>query len=100
MNLRKTAKGQPCFIRVPTICNNNPETTVLCHYRLIGLSGMGIKSPDFLAAFGCSACHDAVDGRSKTHYTRDDLEAMHAHGVFRTQAYWLKEGFISVKEAK
>lgn len=25
---------------------------------------MGMKSPDWCAAYGCSACHDIVDGRA------------------------------------
>lgn len=86
MNLRKLAKGQECQIRIPGICNSNPETVVLCHYRLIGMSGMGIKSPDWLGAWGCSDCHRAVDGQVMTQFTREELRLWHCEGVFRTQA--------------
>jgi hypothetical protein len=79
---------------VPNVCNGNPATTVLCHFRLLGISGMGLKSPDVLGAFGCSDCHDAVDGRSQTEHTRDELQLMHAHGVFRTQDYWIKQNLL------
>ena len=86
MNLRKLAKGQPCMIRVAGICNRNPETTVLAHYRLAGTCGTGIKPPDHLGAWACSACHDAVDGRVRSTWSRCELRLMHAEGVFRTWA--------------
>lgn len=86
MNLRKLAKGQPCMIRVPGVCNRNPETTVLAHYRLGGTCGTGMKPPDMLGAWACSACHDAVDGRVRSTWSRCELRLMHAEGVFRTWA--------------
>lgn len=89
MNLRKLAKGRDCQIRLPGICNHNPETTVLAHYRMAGLSGMGIKSPDLCGAWACSNCHTHVD----TH--RDDTTARHfLEGVLRTIAQLQKEGHV------
>ncbi len=90
--LRKEARGRDCQIRVPGFCNFNPETTVLTHYRMAGTCGTGIKPDDVQAAWGCSACHDAIDSRKKTEYTRDELRLMHAEGVFRTQAILRSEG--------
>ena len=26
---RREAKGQPCMVRIPGVCNGDPETTVL-----------------------------------------------------------------------
>jgi hypothetical protein len=46
------------------------------------------------AAISCNDCHDAIDGRTKTEYTRDELKLMHAEGMMRTQAIWREEGFI------
>lgn len=86
MNLRKKAKGQECQIRLPGVCNFDPATTVLAHYRIAGLSGMGIKPPDWLGAWACSACHDAVDRRANTDLDRDFVRLAHAEGVFRTLA--------------
>lgn len=63
--IRASAKDQDCTIRLPGICNQNPQTTVLCHSnQLADGKGMGIKAPDTCAAYGCSACHDVVDGRA------------------------------------
>lgn len=94
MNLRKKAKGRDCQIRIPGVCNFNPQTSFLTHYRLAGLCGMGIKPNDLVAAIESSSCHDAVDGRVKTEFTRDELKLMHAEGVFRTLEIWKKEGFV------
>jgi hypothetical protein len=84
--LRREARGQECQIRLPGICNFDPATTVLAHYRLIGLSGMGYKADDEIAAYACSACHDAVDRRSHMDLERDFVKLAHAEGVLRTIA--------------
>jgi Protein of unknown function (DUF1364) len=81
MNLRKLAKGQECQIRLEGICNFNPETTILAHFRISGISGMGIKSPDWLGAWACSDCHRHVD-----HHRDAQTQLDFAKGVFRTQA--------------
>lgn len=90
MNLRQQARGRPCMIRVPHVCNGNPETTVLCHLRMAGISGMGLKANDFLGAWGCSACHRYVD----THGI-DGRTAL-LEGMARTQAYLLSFGLVDV----
>ena len=49
---------------IPGVCNRDPDTTVLCHSNaLADGKGMGLKAPDTAACFGCSACHDVLDGR-------------------------------------
>lgn len=82
--LRDAARGQPCQIRIPGICNGDSETTVLAHYRLN--TGGALKPHDLQGAHACSACHDVVDGRVRTDlYTRQELRLMHCEGVLRTQ---------------
>lgn len=89
MNLRKLAKGQDCQIRLP-VCNGNPETTVLAHFRMSGISGMGIKPPDWLCAWACSDYHSYVDGH------KDDATQLDfAKGCFRTQAKLAALGVIA-----
>lgn len=91
--LRESARGQDCSIRIPGVCNHNPETTVLSH---INGGGMGTKTSDIHAAFCCSNCHDAVDYRVKTQYSRDEIELMHRQGVQRTVDYWLDNGLVKL----
>jgi len=89
MNLREQARGRDCQIRLPGVCNHDQATTVLAHYRMVGLSGMGMKSPDLCGAWACSACHAYVD----TH--RDDATARaFLEGIMRTIAALQKEGLL------
>lgn len=94
MNLRNYARGMPCMIRIPGVCNRNPETTVLCHLRMTGISGMGLKANDLLAAWGCSDCHRYVD----THGI-DGRTAL-LEGMARTQAHLLERGFVHVHRSE
>jgi hypothetical protein len=94
MNLRKAAQGRPCMVRLPDICNHNPETTVLAHIRMAGISGMGIKADDLLGAWACSACHDAIDRRSNIDLDRDYVRLAHLEGMARTIAQLRKEDSI------
>ena len=92
MNLRNLAKFKECQIRIPGVCNHDPETTVLCHNRRGGVAGVGQKPPDLCAAWGCSECHSVSDGRTATkQYTRDEVALMFADGQNRTLALVSKE---------
>lgn len=88
--LTESARGRECQIRIPGICNRDESTTVLCH---LGGAGMGLKHDDRHAAFGCSACHDEVDRRTrKIPYEMAKLYLLEA--IIRTQAIWIKEGLM------
>lgn len=67
-SLRTLAQGQPCMVRIPGVCNGNPETTVLAHIRRGNVAGMGQKPPDICGVWACSACHDAIDSRTNSDY--------------------------------
>lgn len=99
IDLRKYAKGKPCMIRIPGWCNREPETTVLCHYRLVGYSGMGLKNYDIMAAFGCSSCHAIVDGQQQGGLSRSQREILLCEGVMRTQAYLIERGIILIADS-
>jgi len=90
MNLRKLARDKPCQIRAPGICNHDPATTVLCH---LPSGGMGMKSHDLIATWGCSNCHDAIDGRRYS-LERDFREKLALEGMRRTIEQLIKEGAI------
>ena len=95
MNLRKEAKGRGCMVRIFGICNHNSETVVLAHIRIAGVSGIGMKSPDLIGAWACSACHDELDGRTrKSGLTRDELRLAHYDGMARTIMQLHKEGLV------
>ena len=94
MNLRKEARGRGCMVRIPDVCNHNSETVVLAHYRLAGVSGIGMKSPDILGAWACSSCHDAIDRRAHTDLDRDYVRLLHLEGMARTLAQLNREGLL------
>lgn len=91
--LRDSARGQDCTLRIPDVCNFNPDTTVLAHLPC-GHRGVGMKSPDNMAIHACSDCHDAMDGRSPAGkiIDRDLLRAL-----AETQLRWIESGLISIK---
>jgi hypothetical protein len=57
---------------------------------------MALKNNDLFGAFCCSSCHDAIDGRIKTPFSRDELSLMHYEGMKRTQEYWLNNEMIKI----
>ena len=88
----KSSRGQECQIRLPG-CNGNPETTVPCH---LNGGGMGTKSANIHIAYGCSNCHDLVDGRTKTDLDPEYILLSHYEAVVRTQIIMLANGVLKL----
>jgi hypothetical protein len=88
--IRKAAKGAECQIRIPGVCNYNPETTVLAH---LNGAGMALKANDIHGAFACSDCHNEVDRRTR-HIDMEAARLAHLEGVIRTQKVLLRIGLI------
>ena len=81
--LTELAKGKDCMVRLPLVCNGNPKTVTLAHYRLA--TGGALKPDDMQGAWACFDCHNLVDGRTKSEHQREIVRLAHAEGVFRTQ---------------
>lgn len=97
--IRRSARGEQCAIRIPGICNHDPETTVLCHANGSAAGkGIGMKSPDELGAYGCYACHMVVDGQRKSPegWTRDDVRLAFWEGHARTLIILKNKGLLGV----
>jgi Protein of unknown function (DUF1364) len=90
-DLRRYAKGKECMIRLEGICNFDPATTVLAHFRLPGVSGLGVRASDVCASWACSACHDACDRRSHMELERDFVRLALLEGVMRTQSELVRQ---------
>lgn len=96
--ITKSAKGENCTVRMPGVCNENPETTVLAHISGVRFGhGIGKKVSDLHGAYCCSSCHDAIDGRVKTPYSREGLRMMHYEGILETQLKLIEKGLINVR---
>lgn len=95
--IRRAAAGQDCTLQLEGVCNHDPATTVLCHSNyLADGKGMGLKAPDTAAAFGCSSCHDVLDGRRPRPdgYSLLDIEAAFYAGVRRTHHILRRMGLL------
>jgi len=95
---RRAARGRDCTLMIPGVCNRDPATTVLCHSnRLADGKGMGLKAPDSAACFGCSDCHDVLDGRRPLPgwLTREQLEDTFDRATAITQEQLKTEGIAA-----
>ena len=91
--IRKSARGEDCQVRIPGICNFNSETVVLAHKNG---GGMGYKANDIHSAYTCSPCHDAIDHRVNTTFTRCEIDLMFYDGVVRTQLILIEKGLLKI----
>lgn len=94
--LRKSAEGQECTVRLPGVCNWNPETSVLAHLP-DGEGKMGGKGSDIHAVIACSDCHAAIDGRMKTDLPSVVIFKAQRDALARTHRLWIELGFLEVK---
>jgi len=92
---RDSARGEDCQVRLPGICNHNPETVVLAHLP-DGTGGkMGGKSYDLCSVYACSSCHDTIDRRAHTEKHRDWVMLAAYDGHMRTLNKFVEKGLIS-----
>jgi hypothetical protein len=64
-DIRQSARGQDCHMRLDGVCCHDPSTVVWSHWPgLDGGRGMGLKSVDIAGCYTCVRCHDAIDGRA------------------------------------
>ena len=84
------------MIRLPG-CDGGGETTVLCHYR-DSSTGMGQKENDLIGAWGCSHCHDVVDGRTLFKrpgaISKEAINTVFLEAIIRTQREIIRMGVI------
>lgn len=95
--ITKSARGKTCTVRIDGVCNYDAETTVFAHYRDLRLGcGVGLKPPDIFGCYACSSCHDALDGRIKTKYDKEQLRFEHMRAILVTQKILIDAGLIKI----
>ena len=96
--ITKSAKGQPCAVRIPGVCLYGADTVVWAHANGSAAGkGIGMKSHDLLGAYACRACHDAYDGRggkAPGGWSKDEIALMFAQGHYRSLLILLKAGLV------
>lgn len=91
--IRQSAKDEDCSLRLG-FCSSN-ETVVLCH---IGRNrGMALKCSDHFAVYACSACHDIIDGRVKSPFSKVELQAEKLRALEETQTKLIKKELLCIK---
>ncbi|MBO2578150.1 DUF1364 family protein [Shewanella algae] len=88
-----SANGQDCTLRLPGICNHDPQTVVFAH---IGRRrGIGIKCADYFGVYACDACHSEIDRRTRIMDT-EHLEAEKLRALEETQERLFEAGLIQI----
>lgn len=94
--MTESARGEQCTIRLPGVCNHNPETTVFAHLSGIRF-GHGVGKKTQWGAYACSSCHDAVDGRVTYGWSLAERRLAHYEGIFETLDKLVAKGIVEVK---
>lgn len=89
--ITQSAKGADCTLRIPGVCNFNPETTVFAH---LNGGGMGTKHSDLHGCYSCSSCHDWLDGRNYGSGERVFRDAEFLRAMIETQNKLIEQGLI------
>lgn len=93
--IRDSARGEQCCIRLPGVCNYDPEKTVFAHVASVRLGhGMGIKTT--IGCYACSDCHDVVDRRVKlpSNLSETDVKIAFYEGILETIDRLFKKGLL------
>ena len=93
--LRDSARGQECTFQIPGVCNYDTSTVVLCHLPSKHNTGMGMKCPDYIAAFGCSSCHDHIDQNRLTELEKCQISRKAMESTWKV---WVEMGLLSFPE--
>lgn len=93
--LLRTARGQPCMVNIPGICNGNKETTVCAHSNWYEHGkGAGLKANDCFVAWCCSACHAELD--QGKNLDGEEKKVFWRRGFEKTLLALFKLGWIKV----
>lgn len=93
--ITNAARSENCLINIAGICQNKTETTVFCHFPDES-HGIGRKSSDISGAFGCSACHDVVDGRVRSSDYDNHMEFYKRRAQTRTIHRLIELGVLKI----
>ncbi len=89
--LLQAARNYPC-----ANCNRQDGTIVAAHCNELALGrGYAHKTPDYMVAYLCHECHDAVDGR-RFSLSREAKHAMWHRAYCVTVSWWFRDGLVSV----
>jgi len=97
--IRRSARDRMCTLQIFPHCNNDTETTVLCHLNT-SRKGMGLKSLDYFGVYGCSDCHNVIDGRVKTDIPKEEIWRCQLRALERTWTLLIEDGLITINQRR
>lgn len=91
--IRNSARGKTCSLRLGGFGEHcNDETVVLAH---IGRNrGVGYKCADYMAVYACASCHDIIDGRARSSFSKDQLNSEKLRALEETQGKLFDKGLL------
>jgi len=90
-----SARGQDCQLRLPGVCNGNPETTVWAHSNSAEHGkGGALKAFDQNGCYACYACHMVYDRQYPRPAGLSLLDVLHLflHAMQRSQKILVRRG--------
>lgn len=94
--IRESANGKGCTINIVGVCNYDDAKTVLCHFP-DNSNGTGKKSDDISGGYGCSDCHQVVDGLVKCDEYRLNRHFYMRRSQTRTLRSLIEDGIVIIK---
>jgi Protein of unknown function (DUF1364) len=95
--ITESARNEDCTIRLPGVCNHNPETVVWAHSnRSRDGKGMGKKANDENGAYACYNCHMVYDRQHKRPHwlTLEDVEEYFTMAMLESRVKLKDKGLI------
>jgi hypothetical protein len=94
--IRNSAKGEECTLNIGGVCENNSETTVLCHFSLHD-GGSARLNGDLSAGYGCFLCHEIIDLRRNLALSQEEREFYMRRSMVRTLDRLVEKGLVIIK---
>lgn len=95
MNIRESARGELCLMRLPGVCTFGPDTVIWSHCRFgAGGKGKSLKAVDLAGAYTCTACDAVYDGQLQrpAGMTRAEVDEAWAHAHYRSLVRLIERG--------
>ena len=98
--ITQSAKDEDCTLAIVGVCNYDSSTVVVCHLS-DGSGGSNRLTGPLNICFGCSRCHDEIDGRTGYKLTTEvQREFYMRRAMNRTINRLIEKGLVTVKGLK
>jgi hypothetical protein len=96
-----SARNEQCTLNISGVCNYDTDTVVYCHFA-DGSGGSNKLTGPLHGGYGCSSCHDSIDGRvlGFNQLTKVDREFYMRRSMNRTINRLIEKGLVVIKGLK